>query len=75
MGTWAVTDPAGVEHTKRSAARVYTHATIRRNIGSSHYIISWATSEAAALRESRVHASQRDYIAVVPAVPVQEQQS
>lgn len=65
MATWTVTDPAGVVHTKSSAARIYSHATIRRNIGSLSYFVSWASSEAAALRESRVHASKRDYIAVV----------
>lgn len=70
MNTYTVTDPAGVVHTRNSAARTYTHALIRKNVGSDTYFVNWATSEAKALQEARVHAGSRSYIRVVDlAVP------
>jgi hypothetical protein len=69
MAAYSVTDPSGKRHTKRSAARIYTHAVIRQNVeqaGTDYYFVSFASSEAAALKESRVFASKRSYIAVVP---------
>jgi hypothetical protein len=66
MAAYSVTDPSGKRHTKSSKARIYTHAVIRQNVGTDYYFVSFASSEAAALKESRVFASQRSYIAVVP---------
>jgi hypothetical protein len=66
MATFRVTDPAGQIHTKSSKARFYSHAVIRQNVGSSHYFVSFASSQAAAEAESKVHKAKRSYIAVVP---------
>jgi len=65
MSTYTVTDPAGVVHTRNSTARTYTHALIRKNMGSDTYFVNWATSEAKAQQEARVHAGSRSYIRVV----------
>ena len=64
---YAVTDPAGITHTRKRGKRVYTHALIRQNKGSDpdHYYVNWASSETNAIKESKVLANQRSYVAIV----------
>jgi hypothetical protein len=66
MAAYSVTDPSGKRHTKSSKARIYTHAVIRRSAGRDYFIVNFSSSEAAALKESRVLAKNFDYIQVVP---------
>lgn len=74
MAHWSVTDPAGVEHSRSSKTRVYTHAIIRQNRGSDSYFVNWSTSQQAAEAESRVQASTRSYIEVRAVKPQTEEQ-
>lgn len=72
--SWSVTDPAGVEHTKRSASRVYTHAVIRENKDNpGSYFVNWSQNKEGAEAESRVQAHQRSYIEVRAVQPTEEQ--
>ena len=74
MTSWSVTDPSGVEHTKRSSSRSFQFALIRQNRGSDSYFVNWATSQRSAEAEARVQASQRSYIEVRAGEPIQEEQ-
>ena len=65
--TYTVTMPDGTTF-MRNSKRAYTHALIRRNVGSEVFFVSLATSLERAERESRVFANTRSYVEIVPFV-------
>lgn len=61
--TYTVVHPGGT--VTRRSIQDYGYAIIRRNLGSDHYFVNLAKSEAKANAEARVKAETRDHVEVV----------